>query len=78
MCAGHGCEHCSHGTYLVTECPSKFIGQSLLHDIAVITSSEHHLPVAGGILDQSAWWIELRQALRNEEALIESERGHDW
>ena len=73
-CGGDGCEHCKDGWFEVTKCPMRFIGAELNSDIQIITASEHHLPVIGGILDQSAWWFELRSILRSEEHRIESER----
>jgi hypothetical protein len=39
-----------------------------------VTASEHHLPVAGGLLDQSAWWFELRQLLKAEENRVQDEQ----
>jgi hypothetical protein len=39
-----------------------------------VAASEHHLPVAGGLLDQSAWWCDLRQLLLAEEAKIREEQ----
>jgi hypothetical protein len=35
-----------------------------------VGSSDHHLPVAGGVLDQSAWWMELKTLLKTEENRI--------
>jgi hypothetical protein len=64
----------NEGWYTVDECPSKFIGQDLISDIQVVSASEQHLPVAGGLLDQSAWWFELRQLLRSEEHKITEEQ----
>jgi hypothetical protein len=46
----------------------------LISDIQVVTASEHHLPVAGGLLDQSAWWFELRNLMKSEESLIQDEQ----
>ena len=59
----------------MTECPSKYIGRELIADIKVVTASEQHLPVAGGLLDQSAWWFELKTLLKSEENLIEAEKA---
>lgn len=73
-CGGIGCEHCSEGWYEVDQCPSKYIGQELISDIQIVAASDQHLPVAGGLLDQSAWWFELRQLLRSEEHRITEEQ----
>ncbi len=32
------------------------------------------MPQAGGLLDQSAWWFELRRILNSEEKKIEAEQ----
>ena len=74
VCEGDGCEHCSGGWFEVTQCPSKYIGAELIDDIRIVTTSEQHLPVAGGLLDQSAWWFELRQSLQAEERRIQDEK----
>jgi len=55
-------------------CPAKYIGSELIQDIQVVSACEHHLPVAGGVLDQSAWWFELRETLRREERRIQDEQ----
>jgi hypothetical protein len=46
----------------------------MIDAIRIATASEHHLPVAGGILDQSAWWLELKQRLQAEENRIQDEK----
>ena len=76
-CGGFGkdCQHCKDGWYEVTECPSKYIGQELIQDIRIIGASEQHLPVSGGLLDQSAWWFELRSLLKSEEQKITDEQN---
>ena len=73
-CGGEGCDGCQDGVFVVTECPSMFIGQELISDIQIVTASEHHLPVDGGLLDQSAWWFELKNLLKSEENLIQNEQ----
>lgn len=74
MCAGTGCEHCEDGYFTVTECPSRYIGQDLIDDIRIVAASDHHLPVAGGLLDQSAWWFSLRSLLQAEEQQVRDEQ----
>jgi hypothetical protein len=39
-----------------------------------VTASENHLPVVGGLLDQSAWWFELRSTLQAEERRIQDDK----
>jgi hypothetical protein len=75
MCGGDGCQECEDGYYSVTTCPNKYIGQELISDIGIISASDHHLPVAGGLLDQSAWWFELRSLLRSEEHRVSEEQS---
>lgn len=76
-CDGDGgeCKECDQGYFTITECPAKFIGQELIQDIQIVTASEHHLPVAGGTLDQSAWWFELKETLRREENRVQDEQS---
>jgi hypothetical protein len=74
-CGGEGCEHCKDGWFEVTECPTKYIGQELIQDIHVIGATDQHLPVAGGLLDQSAWWFELRGLLKLEEYRVQEEQN---
>ena len=74
-CDGDGCQECDGGHFRLTSCPSQFIGQELIQDIRIVTSSEQHLPVAGGLLDQSAWWFNLREMLKREESMIQEEQA---
>ena len=74
-CGGEGCEHCKDGWFEVTECPTRYIGQELIQDIHVIGATDTHLPVAGGLLDQSAWWFELRGLLKLEEYRVQEEQN---
>ena len=73
-CGGQGCSECEDGYFSLTQCPSEFIGQDLISDIRLITATEHHLPVAGGLLDQSAWWFELKTLLASEENRVQAEQ----
>lgn len=74
-CSGTGCGDCADGYFEVRKCPSEYIGRELIDDIELIDScGDHALPVAGGLLDQSAWFVSLRQSIKREEANIERER----
>lgn len=59
----------------MTQCPSKFIGPELIADIKIVGASSHHLPVAGGLYDQSAWWFELKERLSAEESRIQEDQA---
>lgn len=74
-CDGEGCEECQDGYFTITECPAKFIGSELIQDIQIVSACEHHLPVVGGLLDQSAWWFELKETLRREENRIQDDQS---
>ena len=74
-CGGTGCDECSDGWFTVTECPTQYIGQELIQDIRIVGSPDNFLPVAGGLLDQSAWWFELRGQLKLEEHRIVEEQN---
>ena len=69
------CDECRNGYFELTECPSRFIGSELIQDIQIVSSSEHHLPVSGGLIDQSAWWFSLKELLKREENLVQSEQA---
>jgi hypothetical protein len=47
----------------------------LIQDIQIVSSCEHHLPVSGGVLDQSAWWFSLKELLKREENLVQNEQA---
>jgi hypothetical protein len=47
----------------------------MISDIQIVAATDQHLPVAGGLLDQSAWWFELRGLLRAEEHQIQEEQN---
>lgn len=71
ICNGEGCNECDSGTFWLEECPSQFVGPDLIEDLQVVAATKEVMPAAGGILDQSAWWFELRQLLQYEEHQIE-------
>lgn len=74
LCNGEGCEHCDEGWYSVTQCPSEYIGPQMISDIRIVAASDTHLPVAGGLFDQSAYWFELRGLLKSEEDRVQADQ----
>lgn len=76
-CEGEGCHQCSDGIVKITECPNKYC-----RDIVPVTTladmmEKGMLPVAGGVLDQSAWLLQAARILERDEATIRSERNND-
>ncbi len=56
-CNGKGCDDCGDGDYEVTECPYHYCGG--LVELSHLSGLwEQGLPpVAGGVFDQSAWFV---------------------
>jgi hypothetical protein len=75
MCGGIGCGECENGYMVLSECPSSYIGQELIGDINIVAAcSDGVLPVSGGLMDQSAYWFELSQAMKREINAVEKEQ----
>lgn len=74
--AGMDCEECSgEGHVVLSECPRTYVGNELTEAINVASlCGEGVLPVAGGLLDQSSWFLSLWQSLKSEESKIEAEQ----
>lgn len=70
---GMGCDKCDGG-YFTVDCPREFC--SSLNDEINIASmaSKGFLPVAGGLLDQSSWFLQLLSTLDEEHMLLDNER----
>ncbi len=74
---GETCYACEgEGWFELDECPREYVGTELTEAINIATMCEGGtLPVSGGLLDQSAWFLSVWQELRNEEVRIENERA---
>lgn len=70
-CEGQGCEACVQGYMQITTCPKEFVGE--LSEWIWLTG-ENYLPEPGGLLDQPAWFLDLKQNLQAEENAIDEER----
>lgn len=70
------CGQCNGlGRFELAECPRKFIGQELTECINYASlASKGDWPVAGGILDQSAWFVALVQRLEADTNAIDKVR----
>lgn len=58
-CYGKGCEMCNDtGRFETSECPQQ-IARPMVAAVEMFDMADKgHLPVSGGVLDQSAWFIE--------------------
>lgn len=75
---GEPCEHCSDGFWPLLQCPKSYIGQEMVGAINLaVMCKDGLMPVAGGILDQSAWFVELLTSLNNEQNRIDIERAQE-
>lgn len=73
-CNGQGCDECTDGSVRITGCPNRYC-RDVIPAINLIDLFEKGLPpVAGGALDQSAWFLEAVTILGNEDAAMKAER----
>ena len=63
MCAGTGCDRCNDlGTWELTSCASTFVSPIVRLSRYASMAKEGSWPVAGGVLDQSEWFVAAAQA----------------
>ena len=74
-CNEAGCDDCGETGYVeLTTCPKQCIEPSLLRAIRMADLMKQGLPpVAGGVLDQSAWFVSFYECFRSEENRAEAE-----
>ena len=65
-----GCEACEYGSWSVSECP-----QAMVRDlVAPLKAMELFLqgipPITGGLLDQSAEFVDFVNSMQHEDALV--------
>lgn len=73
-CNGFGCEHCEDGRFKLTQCGIEYVGPEIWEAIRAASVAEHHLPKAGGTMDQSKWFVDVWIAFSNEKSKLESEQ----
>ena len=74
ICDGVGCSECNEGHFRLTSCGRRYIGNELVRALNLAALADKHLPSAGGLLDQSAWFIDLWTTFQNEQNRIDAER----
>jgi hypothetical protein len=60
-------------TWKLTECPRKFT-QEIVDAVNMAQLAKHHLPSPGGLLDQSAWWMDCWMSLQSDLNQIEADK----
>jgi hypothetical protein len=67
-CGGTGCDGCGRtGRFDVTACPLRWIGSEIWEMIEMTEFYDKGIaPVAGGLLDQTAYFVKFAAAVRGE------------
>lgn len=76
LCSGDGCEDCGgSGQMPLDVCPRQYV-QDIAYEanICSIAINNGVLPVAGGSLDQSGWFVDAWMCLHRDQKTIENER----
>lgn len=68
VCRGQGCDACGQtGRFEVTQCPLKWIEPEFWEMIEMVEFYDKGIaPVAGGLLDQTAYFVKFAAAVRGE------------
>ena len=73
-CSGEGCEHCDDGNVNVAGCPNRYCREVSQVVRLGYLFAKGLPPVAGGVLDQSAWFIQAVGILQRDEEQIKHDR----
>ena len=71
------CRQCGgEGMIAISECPKTSVGHAITEAVNVAgLCGGGILPIHGGLLDQSAWFVDLWQTLKGEEARIDAQKA---
>jgi hypothetical protein len=72
-CGGGGCGLCQDGVVWVNECPQPHIAPVIGALKMIAMAEKGHLPVGGGVLDQSQWFMEAYRCFTDDVAQIKAE-----
>lgn len=71
-CSGAGCKECQDGLIQIDGCPNRYCS-GVVTAIELFDLFEKGLPpVAGGVLDQSVWFIDASRYFEGEERRIKN------
>lgn len=74
-CDNTGCEHCDNGSFRLSQCAKRYVDDGLVRAINMATRCESgYMPSSGGLLEQSAWFLDLWSMLNSEQNKIDAER----
>ncbi len=76
-CDGQGCEHCNAGFVSIDGCPSEMCREVSMAVRLFGLFDKGMPPVAGGALDQSAWFLDAATVFKSEDATIKAEDYDD-
>jgi hypothetical protein len=66
-----GCSQCEDGYFQLKQCPRRYVGNELTNAINLASMcGSGDWPVVGGLLDQSSWFLELKQTIESEDNKI--------
>lgn len=72
-CGGSGCGNCEHGQISILGCPNAAC-DGLSQAIELIDFfHKGQMPITGGVMDQSASFVEAARQLKNDENLIDAD-----
>lgn len=75
VCDGAGCDQCSHGVFAIDGCPNTFCA-SMVTPIDLFDMFANGLPpIAGGVLDQAASFVNAARFFECEESKVRNERS---
>lgn len=74
-CDNVGCDDCDNGYFTLTQCAKRYVDGAIVKAINFAEYTDKGLlPISGGLLDQSAWFLSVWQALSQDKAMIEAKR----
>jgi len=75
-CGGVGCGACNNGQFDLNQCPQEFCREVVPALGLIDRFNDGQAPVDGGVLDQSAWFVDAANFIKREDAIIKSEIQH--
>jgi hypothetical protein len=72
------CEHCIDGDFELTKCPYQYVGHyAELSHLCQLWTESGLAPVAGGVMDQAAWFVQAQKTLAAQKNAIQAKEQPD-